>query len=493
MSHGKVIALILIASLIGCTETDSNVSDGITLENGQPAAANGKTASSSETFSHVVRAETEYYTTGPQQGRPPDGKLSAGTKVNVLEEAGSYTLVRSENSIEAFVAADALQEGSTVDISGIVEGCNRFALDLYQQLRTEEGNLFFSPSSLSIALAMTYAGAAGTTEAEMAETLHFPMPQAELHDGMWALQSFWKTQDTKNGYRLHLANRLWGQLDYTFLPEFLNTTRIEYGAELARLDFATKTEDSRQTINTWVEDQTQDKISDLIPSGLLPSDTKLVLTNAVYFKGDWTEPFDKESTKDEDFHITGDEKVKVPLMYQQEKFRYAAVDGLQVLEMPYGDKSLSMLILLPKTIDGIPGLEAKLTLDNLKQWTANLNSQKVKVYVPKFKTTSQFEMSDTLKSLGMISAFDPLTADFSGMTGGKDLFISAAIHKAFVDVNEEGTEAAAASGIVMRPTSFRPEPKEPPTFRADHPFVFLIRDNRNGAFLFLGRVTDPSE
>jgi len=180
-------------------------------------------------------------------------------------------------------------------------------------------------------------------------------------------------------------------------------------------------------------------------------------------------------------------------MYQQEKFRYAAVNGLQVLEMPYGDESLSILILLPEKVDGIPDLEEKLTLDNLDRWTANLNPQKVKVYVPKFKTASQFEISDTLKSLGIISAFDPLTADFSGMTGGKDLFISAAIHKAFVDVNEEGTEAAAASGIVMVPTSATFEPNETPTFRADHPFVFLIRDNRNGTFLFFGRVTDPSE
>ncbi|HJN09530.1 MAG TPA: serpin family protein [Pirellulaceae bacterium] len=483
-----ILGVVLL--LAGCSDTKPMTSGESDQQTDQSETTEGTTETPAGTFTHVITTETEYYTTGPQQGRPPDGKLSAGTKVNVVKEAGSYTLVRSEDGVEAYVAADVVNQESNIamDVSGIVESGNQFALDLYQQLRGDEGNLFFSPSSISTALAMTYAGAAGETEAEMAKTLHFQMPQDQLHDGMKALQAFWTTPDKKKGIRLHLANRLWGQESFEFLPAFLRTTRDNYGAELARLDFATKTEESRQTINGWVEDQTEDKIIELIPPDVLSSDTKLVLTNAVYFKGDWSEPFDEKRTKDEDFHLTATDKLKAPLMHNWNDFRYAAVDGFQVLELPYGDGSLSMVVLLPEKIDGLPDLEANLTTENLQKWIRKLKSEKVKVYLPKFKTTSQFKMSSTLKSMGMVSAFDPSLADFSGMTGGKDLFISAVIHKAFVDVNEEGTEAAAATAVVTG----RPAPiTEPPVFRADHPFLFMIRDDRNGAILFVGRITNP--
>ena len=269
-----------------------------------------------KTFTHVISTETEYYTTGPQQSRPPDGKFPAGTKANIVEEAGSYVRVRSEAGVEAYVAADSVrqQENNAMDVSGIVDGGNKFALDLYQRLRTEEGNLFFSPSSISTALAMTYAGAAGETESEMAKTLHFQMPNDQLHQGMHALQAFWKSPDKKKGIRLNLANRLWGQDSYDFLPEFLGITREKYGAELARMDFA-KSEQARQAINGWVEDKTENKITDLIPAGSINSDTKLVLTNAVYFHGIWSEPFKKDRTKVEDFHLTASEKIEVPLMH----------------------------------------------------------------------------------------------------------------------------------------------------------------------------------
>jgi serpin B len=447
-------------------------------------------------LSHVIATETEYYTTGPQQGRPPDGKLPAGTKVSIVEDAGSYVLVRSDGGIEAYVAADAVkqQENVAMDVSGIVKGGNQFALDLYQQLRSEEGNLFFSPTSISTALTMTYAGAAGGTEAEMAKTLHFQTPNDQLHDGMKALQAFWKTPDEKKGIRLNLANRLWGQESYEFLPAFLQVTRDKYGAELARLDFS-QSEEARETINTWIEEETEDKITDLIPVGGVSSDTKLVLTNAVYFHGIWAEPFGKDRTKDEDFNLTAADKIKVPMMHRWDESRHGAIDDLQVLELPYGDSSLSMIIVLPKEIDGLADLEAKLTFQNLQRWTASLKHEdEVKVYLPKFKTTSQFEMSDTLKMMGMKSAFDANVADFSGMTGDKDLFISAVIHKAFVDVNEEGTEAAAATAVIMAPTAAPvQEPTEPPVFRADHPFVFMIRDNHNDAILFMGRIMNPLE
>jgi serpin B len=378
-----------------------------------------------------------------------------------------------------------------MDAAGIVEGGNRFALELYRGLRAGDANLIFSPSSISMALAMTYAGAKGTTRAEMAKTLHFPRIASELDDGMQKLLSQWKTTDKSAGYRLNLANRLWGQEGYAFLPRFLDITGTKYGAQLARIDFAEKTEESRKTINQWVEDQTEEKIKNLLPAGSLSRDSRLVLTNAVYFKGEWTKPFKTERTRDEDFHLTATEKVRTPLMHQQDDFRYAAVDGLQLLELPYGNKSLSMVILLPEEVEGLAQLEGKLKYEHLQRWTSALRSQEVVVYLPKFQTTASFELNGTLVEMGMRSAFDPQSADFSGMTGAKDLFISKAIHKAFVDVNEEGTEAAAATGIVMETTAL-PVERPKPVFRADHPFVFLIRDNRTGAILFLGRLVDPT-
>ncbi len=262
-----------------------------------------------------------------------------------------------------------------MDVSGIVEGGNQFALDLYQQLRTEEGNLFFSPSSISTALAMTYAGAAGGTEAEMATTLHFQMPKDQLHDGMKKLHAFWTTPDKEKGNRLNLANRLWGQESYEFLPEFLRLTRDNYGAELARLNFS-ESEGARQTINGWVEEQTESKITDLLPVGVLSSDTKLVLTNAVYFHGIWADPFEKEATKDEDFYLTVTDKVPVPMMNRLDEFRFGAIDDLQILELPYGDGNLSMVVLLPKEVDGLADLEAKLTIQNLQRWTESAQGER---------------------------------------------------------------------------------------------------------------------
>jgi serpin B len=377
-------------------------------------------------------------------------------------------------------------------VSAVVEAGNHFAFDLYERLKSADGNLFFSPASISVALTMTYVGAAENTEAEMAKTLHLQMPKSQVNDEMRALLASWKTADKKQGYRLDIANRLWGQEGYNFLADYLRVTREDFGAELARLDF-NQPEAARETINKWVEDNTQDKIKNLIPSASAVRGARLVLTNAVYFKGDWHDPFDKNRTKDQDFHISAARNVTTPLMNQQHNYRYAAVEGLQLLELPYGDGSLSMVVLLPTKVDGLAALEEKLTAASLQKWRDSAQSQDVIVFLPKFRTTAEFELGGTLKALGMASAFDPSTADFSGMTGKKELFISAVLHKAFVDVNEEGTEAAAATGVVMRAMAMRRPTEPPPVFRADHPFVFLIRDNRNGAILFLGRVVDPTK
>jgi serpin B len=377
-------------------------------------------------------------------------------------------------------------------MSAVVDGNNRFATGLYARLKDKtSGNLFFSPYSISTALAMTYAGAAGETQKQMAEVLHITVPESELHQAMARLREN-LLADKKKGYQLRVANRLWGQKGYEFLPEFLQTTRKDYGAELGVLDFAQATETARREINGWVEKQTEHKIKDLLPPGTLDAMTRLVLTNAIYFKGNWQEQFEKDATEDAPFHVSADKDVVVPMMHQTERFGYRAADALQVLEMPYAKGELSMIVLLPKETEGLPRLEKKLTQANLQEWTQGLRRQKVIVYLPRFKMTSQFGLTDTLQAMGMRLAFEPGKADFSGMSRSEELFISAVIHKAFVDVNEEGTEAAAATGVAIAATA-APLQEEPPVFRADRPFVFLIRDNRTGSIVFMGRVTNPKE
>jgi len=371
----------------------------------------------------------------------------------------------------------------------MLDNHNRFAWDMYQQLGKEPGNLFFSPSSIWTALAMTYTGAAGTTATEMSKTLHVESLE-QLSTSYSAVRAAWKVPDESQGLQLQLANRLWGQTGYPILPEFLTATREQFDAELSLLNFA-KSEEARQTINSWVEEQTEDKIQELLPEGVIDASTMLVLTNAVYFKGSWLRPFNADSTQEADFRLTAAESIPVPMMHQLGEFGYKALDEAQILELPYGYGRLSMMILLPTEVEGLAELEAQLTLDNLQRWTEpGLRSQKVNVYLPKFKSTSQFELNAVLSAMGMPSAFDPSAADFSKMSGNRELFLSAVIHKAFVDVNEAGTEAAAATGAVISRTSI--SPRQPVDFLADHPFIYLIRDTRSGALLFAGRVADPS-
>jgi serpin B len=377
----------------------------------------------------------------------------------------------------------------SADVRAVAEDNNRFAFDLYTRLRTgQSDNLFFSTASLSTALAMTYAGARGQTAEQMAQVLHFTLPQEKLHPAFGELPRYWGVGGKGRGYRLVVANRLWGQAGFHFLPGFLGLTREHYGAELAQVDFARRADEARQRINAWVEEQTQDKIRDLIPPGVLGPMTRLVLTNAIYFKGDWTEPFRKELTQVAPFHVSATQNTGVPLMYQQDDLRYWAGDGLKVLELPYEKGDLAMLVLLPDEIEGLSDVEAKLNTDNLSRWQSGLRKQEVRVHLPRFRLESQFQLADVLKSMGMTRAFTPGEADLTGMSSEQELYVSAVIHKAFVDVNEEGTEAAAATGVEVKTTAGI---LGPAVFRADHPFVFLIRDNRTGSILFLGRLVNP--
>ncbi len=379
----------------------------------------------------------------------------------------------------------------TDDARAVAEGGNEFAIDLYAHLRSDKpSNLFFSPYSISVALAMTEAGAAGETEAQIAKVLHFPVSEANVHSAFSTLRQLMVSNDKLSGFQLRVANRLWGQHGFDFLPEFLRVTKADYGADLGRLDFK-QAEVARQTINSWVEQQTDDKIQNLLAPGILNADTRLVLTNAIYFKARWMHEFGKAATADAPFHISDSEQVAVPTMHQSHRLRYGAADGLQLLELPYAlDGNLSMLFLLPKRIDGLNDLEKRLTNENLQKWLKGLQSRLVKVHLPKFKMTSEFDLGAGLASLGMSLAFST-KADFSRMSTEEPLFISAVIHKAFVDVNEEGTEAAAATAIAMRAGAALPRPEEPVEFRADHPFVLLIRDHRTQSILFLGRLVNP--
>jgi len=359
------------------------------------------------------------------------------------------------------------------------------------KLRGQEGNLLLSPYSISTALAMTYAGAHGNTAAQMRDVLHFTLDDARLHAAFKQLIES-TTPGDEGGYQLSVANALWGQQGYEFLPflpKFLELTQTNYGAGLRQVDFAGAAETARQTINAWVEDETQQKIRDLIAPGVLGSMTRLVLTNAIYFKGDWASQFKESNTADAPFTLASGEETQVPMMHQTAHLRYMETEDFQALALPYVGEDLSRIVFLPRETNGLAAFEEGLTSERLSQWVGQLYKREVQVSLPKFTMTSQFSLAQVLSEMGMADAFDPESADFSGMTGDRDLFVSAVIHKAFVDVNEEGTEAAAATAVVMRVTSAMPAP--PVVFRADHPFLFLIRDNRSGSILFMGRVMNP--
>jgi serpin B len=378
----------------------------------------------------------------------------------------------------------------TPDQAALAEGNNAFAIDLYGQLRKRDGNLFFSPESISTAFAMAYAGAHGSTASEMAATFHFTLPPDLFHPAMGALLT--SLNAAHPGYQLRVANALWAEKDFHFLDDFLKLTKDDYAAGLHQVDFKSAPEAVRSTINQWVEQQTDDKIKNLLPAGSLTPATRLVLTNAIYFKGDWQTQFDKASTKVEDFHLSSAQTIQAPLMHLQGRFSYFKGDSFQALDIPYKSGELSMIVLLPIEAGGLPALEQSMTSANAQKWFSQMRSaSKVILTLPKFTMTQQFELGGTLGAMGMRQAFER-SADFSAMTGSPDLWISAAVHKAFIDVNEEGTVAAAATGIVMRSMAMARE--EPPiVFRADHPFLFLIRDNRSGGILFMGRVTDPTK
>jgi len=381
------------------------------------------------------------------------------------------------------------QENS--DLQTLVKGNNAFALDLYAQLKIQEGNLFLSPYSISTALGMTFAGARENTEKQMADVLHFTLEQEQLHSEFHDLQIQLKNR-VKEGIELNIANALWLQTGYNFLKDFLELTEEHYDAGLNHVDFAKDSDAARKKINIWVEQKTNDRIQELIKPGMITSFTRLVLTNAIYFKGKWASQFEEELTQENSFYIAPETTVDVPMMNQEERYKYFESDELQVLEVPYKGDDLSMVILLPIKKDGLTELEDSVNTDRLREWMNALAWRQVTVFFPKFTMTCEFTLTSVLADMGMPIAFTE-EADFSGMTGEKDLFITEVVHKAFVDVSEEGTEAAAATAVIMVAECTVVEPTPPAVFRADHPFLFMIRDNHSGSILFIGRVVDPSK
>jgi serine protease inhibitor len=330
--------------------------------------------------------------------------------------------------------------------------------------------------------------------------LHFTLGGPRMHNAFSSFSDALNSGGTVDGnvlYQLSVANALWGQSGYPYNSDFLQLLSSDYGADLHQADFIHDAGDACSDINQWVALKTNDKIKDLLPPHVLDPTpravTRLVLVNAIYFKGNWDGPFDPSLTQDQPFHLDDQHSVNVPLMHKSGKMMGFDSDDMQALVTYYVGKRLEMVVLLPKTTTGLAALESKLTPDNLTTWVARAQDRQVDFFLPKFKLESQFELNDALASMGMPNAFDARTADFSGISSEPGLFLSHVIHKAYVDVNEEGTEAAAATAVGVAVPGCIIAPPPPMTFRADHPFVFLIRDQATGAILFLGRVTDPRQ
>ncbi len=383
-------------------------------------------------------------------------------------------------------------EVNEADMATLVSGNSAFAADLYQVLREENGNLFCSPYSISLALAMTYGGARGETAQQMSDALHFILSQDRLHPAFNSLDIELNQRGENaegkdgEGFRLNIVNAIWGQKDYSFLSEFLDLLAENYGAGLRVLDFVKASEQSRVTINEWVSDQTEDRIKDLIPQGAIDQLTRLVLTNAIYFNAAWQLPFNEEVTSNGPFYLLNGNEITIPMMRQTESFGYAESDTCQAIELLYDGRELSMMILLPEA-GQFEAFERSFDTELIDNIISKLENRQVALIMPKFEFESSFSLKKALTMMGMGVAFSG-SADFSGMTGSRDLFIDEVLHKAFVSVDEAGTEAAAATAVIMRLTAM---PDKPIEVAIDRPFIFLIRDIETGTLLFIGRVVNP--
>ncbi len=381
------------------------------------------------------------------------------------------------------------------ELAQVTRGSNQFGTELYGRLSAgDAANVVCSPSSIYTALAMTYGGAEGQTRQQMAEVLRFTLPPAKLHAAVAQLMLAAHSDSEQQGIELRVANRLWGQQGYHFLSAFLQLTREQYGAELAQVDFSGETENARQSINSWVAEQTGSEIPELIASRSLPSTTRLALTNAICFKGQWAHEFAKAATANAPFQTSPGKAVSVPMMFQETELLYVALEDMQVVELPYGkDAHFSMLVILPRKVDGLRILGMQLSIEKFDNWYGALRPHTVRLYLPRFKVASEFQLRTALEAMGMTQLFDPTRTNFSGISREEQLALSAVIHKASLQVHEQGTIATAATAVVAVPKAARDPKPQAAVFRADHPFVLVIRNNRTKSVLLMGQVTNPGE
>ena len=410
--------------------------------------------------------------------------------------AATTDLVRPGKSL------DNSPNATAEELAELADGNRAFAFDLYRTLAEEDGNLFYSPYSISLALAMTYAGARGETEGQMADTLYFTLPQDRLHSAFNAMDAHLNTGGGKDEgedderFTLNIANAVWGQHDYEFLEPFLDVLATHYGAGVRPVDFAGSPEESRVTINDWVAERTEDRIKDLIPEGAIESDTRMVLSNAIYFNARWLYVFFDEFTKPRPFHLLNGGEVEAPMMRMAaaEKLGYAEGEGYRAVELPYRGRDIAMTILLPDA-GNFREFEESMGGDLIFEILEDLELTYVDLTMPKFEFDSEFKLRGALAKMGMPNAFGSGTSDFSGMDGRSCydgdlpcLLVDDVYHKAFVSVDEEGTEAAAATGVVMILESAGPTANE---LVVDRPFIFLIHDRATESVLFVGRVENP--
>jgi len=392
---------------------------------------------------------------------------------------------------------DTSPDVTDAELAALVAGNTQFALELYDKGRSGAGNLFLSPYSISLAFSMLFGGAAGDTSAQMASTFHFAQEAAthhaafdrldlELLSRAQAVATGVDARDAADGFQLSIANAMWGQKDFGFLDSYLDLLAISYGAGMRVADFGTDPDGVRQTVNGWVAEQTADKIKDILPPGSLSTATRFVLANAIYFLAKWESQFSPDSTITMPFHTLSGDTVDVQMMRQTSEFGYAAGDGYQAAEMPYTRPELSMVAIVPDA-GQFGAFEASLNAAVLQQILSGLQGTSVQLSLPRFRIESTLDLKELLPQMGMTDAFVPLVADFSSMDGARDLFVSVALHKAYVSVDEAGTEAGAATVIGGEVTALPGE-----TLTIDRPFFFVIRDKPTGAVLFVGRVVNPA-
>jgi serpin B len=473
MSINLTLVLVLLV-LSACAPSPTE--PGPAPENQEPAPTPGTTPMTEEPYPTPIEEEPT----------PSPGAYPAPVDPGTRPHAGEIQFISSN------VARQEAPDANQAEFNELVLGNNQFAFDLYRTIRDQDGNLFLSPYSISLALAMTYAGARGETEAQMAEAMNFSLPQERLHPAFNALDQALAArgetpEDEDDNFRLNIVNSLWGQQDYHFLPEYLDLLALNYGAGLRLLDFQNQPDPSREIINEWVSEQTEERIEDLLPPGVIDTLTRLVLVNAIYFNATWANQFEERDTQEGTFDLLDGSEVRVPMMNQEAYFGYFRDEDFQVIELPYQGWELSMVILLPDE-DQFEEFEAGLDAGQLENALARLQQTNLDLSMPKFTYESEFQLSQALRQLGMIEAFEGNQADFSGMDGTRELYIKEVLHKAFVAVDEEGTEAAAATAVVVGITSMPPPPVE---VAVDRPFIYLIRDVETNTILFLGRVLNP--